>query len=332
MPTNPVLVEMVRGSMVESFFRGAYVIADARGEIIDSVGDSRRPIYPRSALKLLQALAVLESGAGDAFHLSDEEIALSCSSHNGEERHVMLVNQWLKRLGFGCDVLACGIHAPLGKEAALTLVREGRSPTPAHNACSGKHAGFVTLALHLKVPVKSYAQMEHPVQQAVHRLVEDMTGVDIATAPQGIDGCQIPVIGMPLQNLAIAMAKIAQPQILGASLKSNAQKMIAAVQRHPDLLAGTKRFCTEIIKESNGQIIAKMGADGVFTAILPEKGWGIALKIDDGHLRAAEVALMGILKKHHLLTENPNWQRWLNPPIKNWNKEVVGEIRVPQDV
>jgi len=254
------------------------------------------------------------------------EIALACASHNGEEQHVHIVNQWLERLGLTCDVLECGLHASMSKETALAFALEGRSLTPAHNACSGKHSGIITLALHLKVPVKGYTHFDHPVQTYVNRIIGEMIEIDVAVAPRGIDGCQIPVIGMPLKNLAKGMAKMANPESLGAALLQGAQKVTTAIQKHPDLIAGTDRFCSSITQDSGGKILAKMGADGVFSVILPEIGWGIALKVDDGHLVAAEVALMGILKKHHLLTPNSSWERWANPLIKTWNKEVVGAI------
>jgi L-asparaginase II len=312
--------------MVESFFRGAYVVVDSVGQVIDAVGNGDRQVYPRSALKPIQALGMMESGAAEAFHLSLPEIALACASHNGEDRHVAIVNQWLARLGLTCDVLECGIHTSMRKETAFDHVREGQTLTLAHNACSGKHAGFVTQALHLKVPVKGYSHFDHPVQRYVNRMIEELIEIDVTTAPKGIDGCQIPVIGMPLKNLAKGMAKMAHPESLGPVLARGVQKLIEAIQTHPDLIAGTGRFCSIITQESGGKIVAKMGADGVFSAILPERGWGIALKIDDGNLKAAEVALMGVLKKHDLLPENPGWEPWAHPPVKTWGSQVVGEI------
>ncbi len=325
MPSNPILVHIVRGDMVESFFRGAYVVMDAGGQVIDAVGDIDRQIYPRSALKPIQALGMMASGAAKAFQVNLPEISMACASHNGEDSHVSIVTDWLDRLGLTCDVLECGIHASMNKGTALAFAREGRVLTPAHNACSGKHAGFATLALHLKAPVKGYSHSDHPVQGYMNRIIEEMVEIDVKSAPKGIDGCQIPVIGTPLKNLAKGMAKMARPESLSTALAEGARTVVAAIQKHPDLIAGTGRFCSAIAQGSDGAILAKMGADGVFSAILPEKGWGIALKIDDGHLQAAEVALMGILKNHNFLRDKPQWAHWANPQLKNWNKQVVGE-------
>jgi len=326
MAVNPILVEVIRGDMVESFFRGAYVVMDTNGQVIDAVGNVEREIYPRSALKPVQAIGMIESGAAETFHLSLAEIALACASHNGEDYHVHLINKWLARLGLTCEVLECGIHASMDKETAFALARQGRDLTFAHNACSGKHTGFITQALHLGVPIENYTHIDHPVQQYVNRVIEDIIEIDIKEAPKGIDGCQVPVIGMPLKNLAQGMAKLAHSQSLGPVLSQAAQTMVVALQTHPGLIAGTGRFCSAITQESKGKIIAKMGADGVFAAILPEKGWGIALKIDDGHLKAAEVALMGVLKKHHLLSQDSAWDHWASPPVRTWNHQTVGEF------
>lgn len=324
MQSNPILVETIRGDMVENFFRGAYVIVDANSQIIDAVGDLDRFIYPRSSLKPIQALGMLASGAAETFEVSMPEIALACASHNGEDHHVDIVTRWLDRLGVNSNILECGAHPSMNKETARA--REGKLLTSIYSACSGKHAGFVSMALHMKVPVQGYTTFNHPVQQYVNRIIEDLNEVDVSSAPKGIDGCQIPVIGMSLKNLAKGMAKLARPQTLGTALGQGAQKVVTAIQTHPDLIAGTGRFCSMIAQESSGKILAKMGADGVFSAILPERGWGVALKIDDGHLVAAEVALMGILKKHQLLPDNPCWDRWANPPLKTWANQIVGDM------
>jgi L-asparaginase II len=326
MPSNPILVQIVRGDMMESFYRGAYVVMDANGQTIDAVGNVKRRVYPRSSLKPIQALGMMHSGAAEAYRLTLPEIALACASHNGEDRHVNLVNQWLARLNLTCDVLECGIHASMNKETMLEFVAAGNQLTLAHNACSGKHTGFITQALHLKVPIQGYSHFDHPVQQYVNRMIEEVIEIDVEESPKGIDGCQIPVIGIPLANLALGMAKMAQGQNLSPTLAQGAKKIVESIQTYPDLIAGTGRFCSTITQESEGKILAKMGADGVFTTILPDLGWGIALKIDDGNLGAAEVALMGILKKHNLLSSPYDWNQWSNPSIKTWNKQVVGEI------
>src|SRR6267154_1654993 len=151
-PPNPVLVEVWRGNEVESIHRGSACVVDATGEIRAAWGDIDRPVFPRSAVKMIQALPLLETGAADYFHLTDIEIALACASHNGEKRHVQGVQDWLTRIGATPATLECGCHQPLGEQAALDLAASHQAPTALHNNCSGKHAGFVTTAFHLGIP------------------------------------------------------------------------------------------------------------------------------------------------------------------------------------
>src|SRR5262249_45349998 len=149
------------------------------------------------AIKPIQALPLIETGAADRYGLGPPEIALACASHNGEPRHVALVTAWLKRIGLGVTDLECGTHLPYHEEPAQAMSRAGREPTAAENNCSGKHSGFLTTARHLGEPTRGYIGGGHPVQQRVLRALEEMTGLDLTQAPRGIDGCGIPVIGVP---------------------------------------------------------------------------------------------------------------------------------------
>ena len=188
---NPVLVEVTRGEMVESRHRGSVAVVDHEGRTVLSLGSIEAPIYPRSAIKPLQALALVETGAAEAFGLSDAEIALACASHDGEPRHVSTVEAWLARIGCSTGDLECGPQLPSHEASAATLIRTGREPGPEHNNCSGKHSGFLSVARQLGAPTRGYIDLEHPVQQTVLGILEQMTGLDLGDAPRGIDGCGI---------------------------------------------------------------------------------------------------------------------------------------------
>ena len=201
---NPVLVEVTRGSMVEAIHRGSAVIADRSGKVVAHWGDFERPVYPRSAIKPVQTIALVESGAADAFDVGDDEIALACSSHNAEPDHVSAVASWLARIGCSDADLGCGARAPLGADAAAALIRAGIAPGPLHNPCSGKHAGFLTTARFKGEPLAGYTKLTHPVQQRVLGIIEQMTGQDLNGVPWGWDGCSIPTFGVSLGGLAVA--------------------------------------------------------------------------------------------------------------------------------
>ncbi|MBI2236236.1 MAG: asparaginase [Magnetospirillum sp.] len=323
---NPVLVEVVRGQHVESRHRGAAVVADAAGRVVAAWGDGERPVYPRSAVKPLQTLPLLESGAAAAFGLGAEQIALAAASHGGDPRHVAGVAAWLERLGLGPDALECGAHPPSDPAAALALVRAGEAPSPLHNNCSGKHTGFLTLACHLGVDRRGYIGRDHPVQQRVARTLFEMTGEE--TAPWATDGCGIPTFALPLHALAMAMARLADPAGLAPARRQAAGAIVAAMIAHPILVAGSGRLCTEVMQAAP-RIAVKAGAEGVFAAILPELGWGVALKIDDGAARAAEVAVLALLDRLGALG-GVALQRLagrMRPPVVNVAGKVVGELR-----
>ena len=173
---NPVLIELTRGALVESVHAGAIAVVRADGEVVAAVGDIARPIFPRSAIKPLQALPFLESGAADRFGFGAPEIALACGSHAGARPHVAGVTAMLAGAGLSTTALACGTHEPMDAAAARELLRSGASPSPAHHNCSGKHAAMLATARHLAEPTEGYWRPDHPVQQRIRRALEDMTG------------------------------------------------------------------------------------------------------------------------------------------------------------
>src|SRR5262249_44085074 len=286
---NPIVVEVTRGSMVESRHRAAVAIVDSDGKVVQAWGDVDRPVYGRSAIKPLQALPLIETGAADRYAVSVAETALACASHSGEPRHVQLVSAWLARIGCSVADLECGSHLPHHEASVEALMRAGRQPDATHNNCSGKHTGFLTTARHLGEPTKGYIRYEHPVQQRILGALEQMTGLRLGDAPRGIDGCGMPVIGIPLGNIALAMGRLADPgpQVPPARAAA-AKRILAAMAAEPFLVAGTDRFCTKVMEIVGAKVILKTGAEGVYTAALPTLGLGVALKVEDGAGRAAE--------------------------------------------
>jgi L-asparaginase II len=326
---NPILVEVTRGAMVESRHRGAVAVADAAGTAVLALGAIEAPVYPRSAIKPLQALALVESGAADAFGLGAEEIALACASHSGEPRHVAAVETWLHKIGCGVSDLECGAQLPTNENALRELLRQGRAPTVVHNNCSGKHAGFLTVARHMGNPIKGYIGFDHPVQQLLRAIISEICGADLEHAPRGIDGCGIPVLAVPLVRIAAGMARMAAPENLPGRRREAAKRIRAAMAAHPFLVGGTGRFGTAVMEAAGEQALVKGGAEGVYCAMLPTAGLGIALKIDDGAGRAAEVAMGSLLRRFKALDDAraTRLAARLEPAIVNWAGREVGRIR-----
>lgn len=326
---NPVLVEVTRGSMVESRHRGAVAVVDETGSVNAQWGDIEAAVYPRSAIKPLQAIGLIESGAADAYGLSESEIALACASHGGEPRHVDTVIAWLERVGLSVHDLECGAHWPSNGDAAHALAFEGHAPGPEHNNCSGKHAGFLTLAKHLGKPTKGYIKPHHGVQQYVMGTLESMCEVDLTGAPRAIDGCSIPTWAIPVGNLALGMAKFGTADRMSDARADACKRIATAMADEPFMVAGTARYCTEMLAATKGKVICKTGAEGVYCAALPEYGLGVALKCDDGAGRAAEVMLTAVLQKIGVLDGiDPGVLSHLGRPhLHNRNDILVGEIR-----
>jgi len=323
------VAEVWRGDFLECTHRGRAVVCDSRGEVIAAWGDIDAVTLPRSSCKMIQALPLIESGAAEHFKLTSEHLALSCASHQAAAIHTDLVTRWLADLGLGEPDLRCGPQFPRDAEARDALMKSGCAHDKRHNNCSGKHTGFLCLNKHLGGGAE-YVHPEHPVQKAILAAFEEMTG---ETSPgHVIDGCSAPNYATSLKGLATAMARMADPSKLGAMRQNAARELIGAMKLHSDLVAGEGRACTELMRAMSGRTVVKTGAEGVFVAVLPERGLGVALKIQDGATRAAENMIAAILSRLGVAdAAHPLVQKRLNPTLKNFADLTVGYIRPADD-
>lgn len=329
---NPVLVEVMRGGLVESRHRGSYCVVDKATQVIRQTGDIDTPVFPRSSIKAIQALVMMESGAADAFGFCDEELALACASHGGEVPHVGIAQSMLNKMGLSKELLKCGAHWPMNEAAGRHLAMEGEVPSVLHNNCSGKHTGFLAYLKHMKVNPVGYTEPDHPLQQAIRTALEDVCEVDLAEAPCGIDGCAIPTWAMPLKNLALGFSKFAAPDGRVSPTRARAMKRLTqAIFNAPFMVAGTDRYCSRLMAAFPQKLFVKVGAEGVFAAFVPERGYGMAVKCDDGSYRGAEVILSALLVDLGVLSradmEKAGVADLLEKPLLNRNGTVVGSVR-----
>lgn len=324
-----VLVEVMRGAMVESRHRGALAIVDSAGRIVRSIGDIECPIYARSAIKPLQALPLVESGAADAYRLGDAELALACASHHGQPIHVETVTRWLERAGLGVGDLECGAHLPSDTAASQAMIRAGVTPTAAHNNCSGKHSGFLSTAKFLGESTQFYIGADHPVQRRWIAVLEMMTGLDLAKAPRGRDGCGIPVIGLSLAGMARAFARLADPADLPDERRAAATRLLDAMAAAPVMIDGSTGMCNAVMSAAGHAVRLKGGAEGVYCAALPTHGFGIALKIEDGAGRASQLVMMTLLDRLGCFDEaqRRTLQPFLTPRLQNVSGVEIGSLR-----
>ena len=318
---NPTLTaEVTRGSLIES--RHAVHVVIASNDGLEVWGDPARLTFPRSAAKLLQALPMVESGAAARLGLTSTQLALACASHGGEAIHAGHVGRWLTDLGLDEHCLECGQHWPMHEPAGREMASMGVALSPLHNNCSGKHAGFISFAKDQGWAISDYIQPDHPVQQSIRATTEAL--LEAPMGPMGIDGCGIPTHANRLDDLAKAFFRLTQAK--SGARHDAVQRLVSAHQTDAFMIGGTGRLCTEV-NELLRDGMVKFGAEGVYCATFPKAEIGIAIKAEDGTVRAAEVALIWVLKRLGLLDENALLHRYPEP-LKSRAGVRVGEIRI----
>jgi L-asparaginase II len=331
------LVEVWRGPIVESRHRGHLVAVDGAGQIIAALGSPETVTYVRSSGKPFQTIPLIVSGAADHFGFSDQEIAIACGSHSGEPVHVATVQSMLRKAGVDQSALRCGVHEPFSTDVARELARNGQPPSVLQNNCSGKHAGMLALARHVGAPTESYDDWRNPVQQAIAKTVSEFSDTPVDAMAIGVDGCGVPVFGVPVRAMALMYARlVAPPDHFDIQTRDACQRITSAMIKFPEMIGGTKdRLDTELIKAGGGRLISKIGAEGVYTiGVLPGRDWpgglGLALKIEDGDdHRARPPAVIEALRQLGVLSENDlnALGAYAPTPITNRRAERVGEAR-----
>ncbi len=332
------LVEVTRGSIVESVHLGAFIVVDFSGNVLTGQGNPQLITYPRSSMKPLQALPFIESGGDVAFGLTEKEIALICASHSGTDLHIEVLRGMHEKIGISESDLHCGVHWPGDSKAREAMKKAGKEPTPLHHNCSGKHTGMLAFASMRGLEKNNYLDPQHPIQVMIREVLGEMLGIPLESMPIGVDGCSAPIYGIPLENMAQAVARMADPSSLQESRRNACRKITAAMIHHPEMVAGPGKFDTELMRVADGKVFSKGGAEGYqIIGVMPgamrqgSPGLGIAIKIADGDPtgRAGASVSLTILSGLGVLDEGdlahlPNYG---NIPVTNWRKLRVGEIR-----
>ncbi|KJS88877.1 MAG: hypothetical protein JM58_00190 [Peptococcaceae bacterium BICA1-8] len=323
------LVEVTRGEMVESVHRGVLAVVDKRGNTIYSVGNSQFYTFIRSAAKPMQAVPVIEGGAAEHFGFNEQELVVITASHSGELEHQEAVRGILRKIGLDTSNLLCGTTRPLHKPTANKMALENIKPGPIHGPCSGKHAGMLSIAVHEKMSLEDYYLLEHPVQQIMLETMAEFAELGKEEIKIGIDGCGVPVFGMPIRAMALAYANFAQPDKYSLKRQEACQSLSNAMVKHPQLVAGSNRFTTVLLEQLGAKAIAKDGSEGIFCVGLPKEGLGIAVKIEDGGARALAPVVLKVLDDLGILTEQDKeaLETYYHPQIRNFRGEIIGTIR-----
>jgi L-asparaginase II len=327
---DPILIELTRGDQVESVHRVHCVVVDAQGKVQFAAGDAERLTFFRSSAKPLQALAMAESGAPERFGFTDRELAVMCASHHGAPMHVEAVTSILNKIGLQEQDLECGIHYPADGASAQALVRAGEPARKIHHNCSGKHASMLALCRQMGWPTRGYISPAHPAQQCIRQVVAEMTATPLPEVYAATDGCNAPVFAVPLQNMAHAFARLADPSTLSARRAAAACRLCHAMRMFPEMVAGTGDLTTNLMRVAGEHVVCKGGAEGVFGVGALAQGRGIALKSEDGSPRGFPVLIpqllfhLGVIAEQHYV----RLQELYSPLLHNTAGATIGTIRV----
>lgn len=320
-------VVATRGDIVESRHRVHAAIVDERGALRGSAGDPTLVTVCRSCAKPFQSMSFLATGGFDDLGWGDDELALACASHGGEPEHAAIAQAMLERIGLEEGDLVCGPHDPLSRRGVRLLQQSGETPTRLHNNCSGKHAAMLAYARAEEWPTLGYESPCHPVQQRALEQLSAWSGVPSQQIGQTVDGCGVVAFALPLEATARAFARLGAAARRGDEVP---RRVVAAMCGHPFLVGGTDRFDTVLMEETGGEVLSKVGAEGVHAVAIPDAGLGVAVKVEDGASRAQHPAVLALLQRLGVLPQElpPRLALFLHTPIVNTRGATVGEVRL----
>lgn len=305
---SQILARVYRGNLVESIHRGDWVLCDHQGQVLAYGGCPSKITYWRSAAKPIQALPVVEQGVAEHYGFSDDELAIMCSSHTGEDFHIATVKSLLGKISLPETAIKCGT-------SQLSC------------SCSGKHGGMLALCQYHGWDIDNYLQAEHPVQQLMLAQISRMCNINQQKIVLGVDGCGVPVFGLPLKDMALAYARLVKPVGLSDNLVAASNRIVQAMHSFPQMIAGPDQFCTDLMTSySQIGLIAKSGVEGIYCLGLPETGLGLALKIEDGNKRAIPTIILAILAKLGYSGESNILGKYRPVYITNDHGHQVGKI------
>lgn len=331
---NPVLVEIYRSEVLESFHRGVICIVDGNEKVVYEAGDIHQLCYPRSALKFFQQLPMLMSGAAEAFGFTEQEIAVMCGSHNGEAMHVETVDSILKKIGLGRSSLLCGAQYPSHRRSANELIAAGNKPDAIHNNCSGKHAGFLAYSVYKGADLTDYLSPAHPVQKEIRELTAEFHDRDVQSMQVALDGCSAPIYAIPVYNQALAYMRLVHPAFGDEKLRDACNRVVTAVRTFPLMIAGTGRYCTDLIQACAGQLIGKTGAEGIYSLAFHQEIYGACIKIDDGKMLPQYNVAQKLVERSGLFSDEilSPLHHYVEEPLRNFNDWATGTIRVSDSI
>ena len=319
---------ITRGKITESVHESKCVIKNYNGKTIFSTNHDEDLVYPRSAIKIFQAIPFIKSLAYKKYKLTDKQIAISCASHYGEREHIQTLNDWIKKINIKKNLLLCGIHNPLNAESSNKLLLKGQRPNQLHNNCAGKHLGMLSGCLAYNMKLNKYIDINHPYQKIIRKYLEFFTECKILNKQKGIDGCSAPQYAFPLKNLSISMINLIKHFKEKNVYSKEVNLLFKSIAKYPYLTGSKMRYDCQLMLVTNGKIFAKWGAEGVLMFANKEKKIGGVIKVKDGNERALPSVANEIFKKLSIINkkEKEKLSHWSNQALYNHAKIKIGKI------
>lgn len=328
MNPHPLIIK-TRGKITECTHYGDIAVVNTKGQLVYSKGDPYLTTYIRSAAKPIQALNVLLSGAADAFDFTPGELAIMCASHYGETFHIKTIESILGKIGLTNQNLLCGTVTSLNPKYALELAWNNVELNPMFSDCSGKQAGMLAVCKHKGYDINTYLHPSHPCQIEILGILSNICDIPKEDISIGVDGCSAPVHAMPLYNMALGYARFCNNHVLDDEFINPTGKIFHSMNQHPEMVSGTNGFCTNLIDKTNGKLIGKVGAEGIYCIGAKDRDIGIAIKIRDGSMDVLPPIAIKMLREFDILTKKELDSLAHFEQMNNINdlKKVVGVIK-----
>ncbi|NQT33771.1 asparaginase [bacterium] len=335
--TPPAVVEVHRGSLIESTHRAYVCVVDSDNKVLMTLGNPDHVTYMRSSAKPLQAAAMVWQNVAGRYELSDRQIAIIAGSHSGEPVHIETVLSILTTAELKPKALQCGVHPPFDESARKQMRETGIEPTVLHHNCSGKHAGMLLTALHLNENIDDYLNPESGVQKGIVEFLAMIADLEPADIVLALDGCNAPVHALPMRNAALTFSRLIEPDGLPEKVQQALLRVANTMRTYPEMIgANRQRICTDLLRTVNPkyEFVAKAGAEGYYAAgwrdPVTRKGFGMTIKMEDGAVRGRNPLIISVLQRFDVLPEElPEILKpYASCPVTNHRGFQIGEIKV----
>lgn len=330
-----ILVKDYRGELEDLIHPGIITIVDYKGNLLHSIGDEKRFVFARSSMKPIQALSIVESGAFDHYDISEKELALMCASHSGEDFHEKGVKSILSKANLDESFLRCGTHLPLNEDRKNDFIKRNKKPTEVINNCSGKHSGMLITSKYLGYTLEDYFLKNHDIQNLITKNISEVCDFPKKDIKMGVDGCGVPVHALPMYNLAYGFARFVKPVDFQEKRKNAMEKITKAMTDYPEMVGGTDRICTDLMKKFGDRLVAKGGANAFYGVGIKNRGIGIAIKMLDGTSENLPIVIFEVLEKLNVIKREELKdfnKKHTNFNVYNHRNEVVGRKEIAFDL